>query len=181
MAEDEPMDYGLRQGMHHLPTEQNPNPQEKDPTLQNNDNAKYETLFSDCIGLDHGPTPSKRERCNTNHSRPEMLQSSNIHSPHDNHHWTRHSTTILTKRLPIVWSPIKSHLQQGPQVHLVIRKGPHNKVGNQSQHLHGISPSNGWPLRKEKPMDRTIPPNSHIGKPRRLDAMASPGLSSAQQ
>ena len=111
MAEDEPMDYGLRQGMHHLPTEQNPNPQEKDPTLQNNDNAKYETLISDRIGLDHGPTPSKWERCNTNHSRPRMFQSSNLYPLHNNDHWTRNSAIVPVKCLPMVWPPIKGHLR----------------------------------------------------------------------
>ena len=39
MAKDEPVDHRLRQGMCHMPTEQDPDPQEKDPTFQNNNNT----------------------------------------------------------------------------------------------------------------------------------------------
>ena len=51
MAEDEPMDYKLCQGMHHLPAKQNPDPQEENPTLQNNNNARHETLSQIALDL----------------------------------------------------------------------------------------------------------------------------------
>ena len=55
------------------------------------------------------------------------------------------------------------------------------KTGNQPQYFHGVSPSNRWPLGKEKSMGRTIPLNSHVCEPIRLDTMVGPGLSGPQQ
>ena len=180
MAQNEPMDYGLCQGMRHLPTEQNPDPQEENPALRNNDNARYETLLPNCNGPDHRPASSKWERHHTNHSRPRMLQGGNLHPLHDNHHGTRNSTTIPMKCLPLVRPSVTNHFRPRPQIHLSIWKSPYSKTRNQPQHLHGVSPSNRWPLRKEEPMDRAISSNSHISKPGGLDAVASPSISSPQ-
>ena len=164
-----------------MPIEQNPDPQEENPTLRNNDSTRHKTLFSNRNGSNHQPTPSKWKRCNTNHSRPWLLQSSNLYSMHNNHHQTRDSPTILVKHLPLVWPPIKGHLQQRPQIYLSVRESPHNETGNQLQHLYGVSPTNRWTLRKEKSMGGTIPSDSHICKPRRLDTVAGSSLGSPQQ
>ena len=180
MAEDESMDWGLRQRMRYVPTKQNPNPQKENPNLWNNDNAKHETLLPDCLRSDHRSTTSGRKRRNTNHSGPWVFQSSNIHPLHDNNHRTRNRTTLPTKRLPLVQSPIKGHLRQRPQVHLALWKSPHNETGNQPQYLNSIPSPDRRPFRKEKSMDRTIPPHGHVCKPRRLDTMATPGLGRAQ-
>jgi hypothetical protein len=81
---------------------------------------------------------------------------------------------------PWFWPPIKSHIRQRPQVYFTIWESPHNKARNQLQHLHSISPANRWTLRKEESMGGTIPQNSYIPKPTRLDTMASSSLSSPQ-
>ena len=86
----------------------------------------------------------------------------------------------LREHLPLVRPSITNHLWQRPQIYLPVREGPYNKTGNWSQYLHSVPPSNGWPLRKEKPMGRAISPNSHFSKPGRLDAMASPSLGGPQ-
>ena len=91
------------------------------------------------------------------------------------------SPTILVKHIPLVWPPIKSHLQQRPQIYLSIWESPHNETGNQPQYLHGISPTNGWTLGKEKSMGRTKSLDSYIRKPRRLDIVAGSSLSGSQQ
>ena len=57
MAKDEPVDHRLCQGMHHLPTEQNPDPQKENPTLRNNNNPRYEALLADRNGPNHRSTP----------------------------------------------------------------------------------------------------------------------------
>jgi hypothetical protein len=59
MAENESMDCGLRQRMRHLSTKQDPDPQEKNPNLRNNNDARHETLLPDRSGSNHGPTSSK--------------------------------------------------------------------------------------------------------------------------
>ena len=130
MGKNESMDHGLHQGMRYLLTKQDPDPQEENPAFQNNDNARYETLLPNCNGPDHRPASSKWERRNTNHSRPWMLQGSNLHPLYDSHHGTRDSTTIPTKCLPLVRPPITNHLRQRPQIYLPVREGSYNKTGN---------------------------------------------------
>ena len=164
-----------------MPTEQNPDTQEENSTFRNNDNTRHETLLPNCNGSDYRPTPSKRERCNTNYSRPQLLQSGNLDPVRNNHHWTRNSSTVPVKHLPLVWPPIKSHLRQRPQIYLSIWESPHNETGNQPQYLHGVPPTNRWPLRKEKSMGRAISLNSYIRKPRGLDTVATSGLGGPQQ
>ena len=99
MAKDEPVDHRLCQGMCHLSTKQNSDPQEKDPTLWNHNNPEHETLHPNCNGSDHGPTPSKWERCNTNHSGSWLFQGGNLHPLLNNHHWTGNCPTILLRNI----------------------------------------------------------------------------------
>jgi hypothetical protein len=49
------------------------------------------------------------------------------------------------------------------------------------QNLSSVPSSNGWHLRKEESMDRTIPLIGNFRGTRRLNPLASPGNGSAQQ
>ena len=110
-----------------------------------------------------------------------MLTSSSLHPVLDNHYGTRNRTALLTQRLQVVRTPHKDNNGSGPEIYLSLWQSSDGQTRDLPKPLNGVSPANRRHIRKEKSMDRAIPPDSNINEPQRLDAMAGHRLIGPQQ
>ena len=110
-----------------------------------------------------------------------MLERSCIPAMLYNDHRPWNSPTVLGQRIPMVWTPAKSHHRQGPLFHISFRQSAQRKAGDPTKPIIRVSPPNRRHLRKEEPMGQTIPPFGNIRPTRRLDTLALHGLRSSQQ
>ena len=159
------MDRGLRQGMRHMPTKQNPHPSKENAPLRNHHPHQCATIPTSGHGPNHGTAPKERKGRHTNHRRSRMLTCSNLHPMFHNNHGTQNRTALLTQRLQVVRITHENHIGPGPEIHFPLRQSPNGQTWDFPEPLYGVSPSNRRDIRKEESMDRTIPPNSDVRKP----------------
>src|SRR6266478_2618928 len=84
-------------------------------------------------------------------------------------------------RIPMVRSTYQNDQRSRPQIYLTLRKGPLRETWYRTKPIHGVPSPNRRAIRTEEPMDRTIPPTSHIERPKGMDALARAPHHCAQQ
>jgi hypothetical protein len=80
----------------------------------------------------------------------------------------------------MVRNPTKDHQRQGPLIHISLRTRIDQRSGNRPEPVNGVSPSNGWAIRTNEPMGRTISTPYHR-QSEQMEQMATNGYGSSQQ
>src|SRR5258707_14737386 len=151
--------------MCNVPTEQEPHTPVQNPLVSYHYPRRFPPLSTDHHGSDYWPTKHKGQRCYPYHCRPRVFKGSLVSPVFYYNYWTRNSCPIPQEHLPLVWPPQKGHNRQRPSIHLSLRKRTSSQNRGPTEHLNGLPSPNRWTIRMKEPMDRTIPPYSHINGP----------------
>jgi hypothetical protein len=166
--------------MRHLSAEQKSDTPRENSVVPNPVKYQRQTIFPHRHGPHHRATRKRWARCHTHHSRPRMLTSGHLPPLLHDHHRRRHSTTVSGTPIPMVRNSTKDHQRQGPPIHISLRTRTNQRLGNQPESVNGISPPNGWTIRANEPMGRTIP-TPHHREPERMEQVATDGNRGPQQ
>ena len=103
MARNDHLDYGLRQRLRNVSTEQNPNTQAENPAVPYHHRRRNFTLPKNSDGPDYRITETQRERRHPYHHRPRMLKSHDIPPLLDHDHWTQNRAIIHGPSVAATW------------------------------------------------------------------------------
>ncbi len=175
-----PMDIRLHQRMRSLPTKQDPNPPEEDTPLPNHNKGGNPSFSTNCNGSYYGTSAAPWTQRHTNHSRPRVLVHSHLPSMFRYHNRPWNRSTLPRLCLPMVWSTNQNDKRLRPQIHLTIRKGPHQETRHPMKPIDGLPFPNRWTLGTKEPMGETIPTTCNLERPQGMDTLACPSYSSTQ-
>jgi hypothetical protein len=150
------MDHRIHQGMRHLPTEQKSNPPHQNSIVPNPIKHQRQTVLPHRHGSHHWATRERRTRRHTNHSQPRMLTGGHLPPLFYNHHGRRNSATVPGTSIPMVRTPTKDHQRQRPPIHISLRTRINQRLGDQSEPVNGVSPSDRRVIRTNESMGQTI-------------------------
>ena len=171
------MDSRLRKRVRNMSTEQEPHNTQENPSLSHLGPRESYTVHTRRNGPHHWTSQEWRIRRHPHYRRPWMLTRSPFPTMHHGDHRRWNSQTILRPPVQMVRTPHAHHQRQRPTIYLTLRQSTHKELRDTAESVHGVSPSNGWPIRKEESMGRTIPPTNR-DQPRRMEQVAPTGNSS---
>src|SRR5258707_2854937 len=155
----------LRRQMCNMSTEQKPYTLTTSPSLSYHYPRRLPSIPTNRHGSDHRSTQDKRKRHHPYYCQSWVLMSSPISPLFHYNHRPGNSSPVPQKCLPMVRAPQEGHNQQGPSIHLPLWKGASCQNRGPTEHLNSLPSANRWTIRTKEPMDRTIPPHSHIYGP----------------
>ena len=142
MAGDDHVDHRLRQGVRHMPTEQDSDTQAENPAVSHHYRRGNAALPKNSNGPDYGITETQRERCHPHYRGPRMFESRNIPPLFNHHHRTRNRTIIHGPRVPMVRTPLQNNQRSRPPLYVSLRQSPQSKTGDPTESVHGVPPPN---------------------------------------
>src|SRR5580693_8372191 len=166
--------------MRHLSAEQKSDSPCKNSIVPNSIKHQRQALLPYRHGSHHRTTRKRWTRRHTDHSRPRVLTSGHLPPLLHKCHGRGHSTTVSGTPIPMVRNPAKDHQRQGPPIHISLRTRTNQGPGNQPEPVNSISPPNGWTIRTNEPMGRTIS-TPHHRESERMEQMATDGNGCPQQ
>ena len=156
-----------------MPTKQKTRASQPNPTLQNNDWTTHPSFSNHRHGSHHSTTDKCRVRCHSYNCRSWVHPSSGIPPLQDNHHRGTSGPTLLRTHLSVVWFTIKDDFRSRSTIHVQLRPSTMHEIRGTAKYLLSIPSADRRPIRKQKPMGRTIPKASHLCTTRRLGSMAT--------
>src|SRR6266404_2109399 len=92
-----------------------------------------------------------------------------------NDHGQRRSSSLPPPRVQTFWTPSEGHKRQGYTFHVQVCKRTMPTPGHFPEHLHGLSPPNGWTIRTDEPMAGAIPMVLDKPQANKLDGIFASG------
>src|SRR6266850_2099019 len=123
-------------------------------------------------GSNHRTPSQKWERCDSHNHGSWILTYYGLPPLFNKHHGTWYCTTLSGTHILMVWITQENDQRPTPSIYITLWQSTSIQIGYKPKSIHSISSSNQWPIRTEKPVDRTIPPIGDIIEPRTLDSMA---------
>ena len=136
MATYDSMDRRIRQGMHHLPTEQNTHSQNSNPPLSNSYNEQCQALPTSSYGPNYRTPQTRRQGCHPNYCRPRMLLSSRIPPMQYDYHRPTNCTTVPRPHLQMVRAAREDYLRPRSSFHFPLQICPYKETQYPTESLY---------------------------------------------
>src|SRR3984893_11589385 len=158
--------------MRYLPAEQDQHTSPENTSLPYQRPQRRSPIPASSNGSDNRDPQEQRTQRNPHDRRSRMLPSGNLPPLLRYDYRRRHGSTVLSPRLPVVRNPHKNHQRSRPTIHVALRKSTNQAARHQPKPVNSLPPTNGWIVRTEEPMGRTVSTTRHIDGTGNMERLA---------
>src|SRR3984893_3764678 len=148
--------------MRYLPAKQNKHTSPKNTPLPYQRPRRRSPIPASSNGSDNRDPQEQRTQRNPHDRRSRMLPSSDLSPLLRYDYRRRRGSVILPPRLPVVRNPHKNHQRSRSTIYIAFRKSTNQTARHQPKPVDSLPSTDGWIVRTEEPMGRTVSTTRHI-------------------